>query len=265
MASRKEQKEQARARRLAEERARADKAQRDRRLRLIAGVVVGAVVVIAVAIAVSSGGGSSSATGLQKGTAANKTATTVQNLLVGIPQSGAQLGNPKAPVTMTYYGDLECPICQDFTLNGGFPELVSKDVRTGKVKVVYRAFQTATRDPTTFKNQQVAALAAGQQQKFWNFAELFYHEQGTEDSGYVTESYLQGLADQIPGLDKVKWEAARNDGALTNQVAADVAAGNSAGVTGTPTLVFSGPKGQAVAPQAVPNYSQLQQLVQKVS
>src|SRR5436853_641095 len=118
MASRKEQKEQARARRLAEEQARAQKAQRDRRLRMIGGVVVGAIVVIVAAIAISSGGGSSSATGLQKGTAASKTATSVQNLLAGIPQSGAQLGSPKAPVTMTYYGDLECPICQDFTLNG---------------------------------------------------------------------------------------------------------------------------------------------------
>ena len=42
MASRKEQKEQARARRLAEERARAERARRDRRLRMIGGVVAGA-------------------------------------------------------------------------------------------------------------------------------------------------------------------------------------------------------------------------------
>ena len=41
-----------------------------------------------------------------------------------------------------------------------------------------------------FKDQQVAALAAGMQKKFWNYAELFYHEQGQEDTGYVTESYL---------------------------------------------------------------------------
>ena len=138
------------------------------------------------------------------------------------PGSGATLGNPKAPVTMTYYGDLECPICQDFTLQGGFPQLVANDVRDGKVKVVYKAFQTATHDPNVFKDQQVAALAAGQQQKFWNFAELFYHEQGAEDTGYVTENYLQGLAEQVPGLDLTKWETARNDGALATQVAADV-------------------------------------------
>jgi protein-disulfide isomerase len=264
MASRTKQKEEARARRLAEEQARANKARRERRLRMVGGIVLGAIAIVVVLVVVSSGS-TKHESGLQQGTTKSKTVSSVNTLLTGIPQSGATLGNPNAPVTMTYYGDLECPICQEFTLQGGFPQLVANEVRQGKVKVVYKAFETATRDPNVFKDQQVAALAAGQQQKFWNFAELFYHEQGTENSGYVTESYLQGLADQIPGLDKVKWEAARNDGALTNQVAADVAAGNSAGVTGTPTLVFSGPKGQAVAPQAVPNYSQLQQLVQKVS
>ncbi len=265
MASRKEQKEQARARRLAEERARAEKAQRDRRLRMIGGVVVGAIVVIVAAIAISSGG-SSSATGLQKGTAANKTATSVQSLLAGIPQSGAQLGSSTAPVTMTYYGDLECPICQDFTLHGGFPELVSKDVRAGKVKVVYKAFQTATRDPNTFKNQQVAALAAGQQQRFWNFAELFYREQGQEDTPYVTEAYLAGLAKQIPGLNISKWQSDRGDATLANQVATDGQAGTSIGVSGTPTLVFQGKNGKTATPSAsVPSYSQLQQTINQVS
>ena len=65
------------------------------------------------------------------------------------------------------------------------------------MQVVYRAFETATRDPNVFKTQQVAALAAGQQQKFWNFAELFYHEQGDETTSYVTTSYLDGLAGQV--------------------------------------------------------------------
>jgi protein-disulfide isomerase len=266
MASRKEQKEQARARRLAEEHARAERARRDRRLRMIGGVVVGAIVIIAVAIAVSSGGGSSNASGLQTGTAANKTATTVQSQLAGIPQSGAQLGNPKAPVTMTYYGDLQCPICRDFTLKGGFPELVSKDVRAGKVKVVYRAFQTATRDPTTFKNQQVAALAAGQQQKFWNYTELFYHEQGQEGTDYATEAYLAGLAKHIPGLKISPWQSARSNPALASQIAADAQTGNSLGVSGTPTLVFRGPTGKTASPSAgVPSYAQLQQSINQVS
>ena len=158
---------------------------------MIGGIVLAAVAVVVVLVAISSGG-SSGETGKQTGTQAKQTVSAVNELLDGIPQDGATLGNPKAPVTMTYYGDLECPICQEFTLQGGFPQLVANEVRDGKVKVVYKAFQTATHDPNVFKDQQVAALAAGRQQKFWNFAELFYHEQGEEDTGYVNEHVSPG-------------------------------------------------------------------------
>lgn len=263
MASRTKQKEEARARRLAEERARAERARRERRLRMVGGTVVLALAIVAVLIAVSSGSGKKE-TGLQTGKAKATTVAAVESLFQGIQQSGTTLGNPNAPVTMTYFGDLECPTCQAFTLSGGFPQLVSNDVRQGKVKIVYKSFETATRDPNVFKTQQVAALAAGEQQKFWNYADLFYREQGAEDSGYVNEAFLQGLAKQVPGLNLVKWQSDRNNPALANQVAADVAAGNKIGVSGTPTLVFSGPKGQAVASQAVPSYSDLQTVIQKV-
>ena len=266
MASRKEQKEQARARRLAEERDRTERARRDRRLRMIGGVVAGVIVVVAVGIAVSSGG-SSAPVGLQNGTTANRTATSVQSLLAGIPQSGARLGSPKAPVTMTYYGDLECPFCSQFSVSGGFPQLVENEVKQGKVQVVYRAFETATQDPSVFKTEHVAALAAGQQQRFWNFVELFYHQQGPEGSGYVTESYLGGLAKQVAGLNLSRWESDRNNPALANQIASDEQMGTAAGVQGTPTVLFQGPKGKAspAAAGALPTYSELQQAIKQVS
>ncbi len=266
MASRKDQKEQARVRRLAEEQARTERARRDRRLRMIGGVILGAVVIVVVAIAVSSGGGSGTTPGLQKGSSANKTATAVQTLLAGIPQSGARLGNPTAPVTMTYYGDLQCPICADFSLKGGFPQLVANEVKQGKVQIVYRSFETATQDPSVFNTQQVAALAAGAQQHFWNFTELFYHEQGQEGSGYVNESYLDGLAKQISGLNLRTWQTDRNNPALSTQVASEQQMGTKAGVTGTPTLVFQGAKGKTASPAAgVATYAQLQQAIKQVS
>jgi protein-disulfide isomerase len=266
MASRTKQKEEARARRLAEEQARQERERNQRRLRMLSGVVLAAIAVVAVAIAVSTGGGGgTSTTGLQTGAKETATVNAVQKLLNGIPQNGAVLGNPKAPVTMTYYGDFECPVCQDFTLNGGWPQLVQNEVRQGKVKVVYRAFQTATRDPNTFQTQQAAGLAAGQQQKFWDYMELFYHQQGAEDSGYVTESFLDGLAKQIPGLNFNAWKTARSSQALLAQVQADGAASNAAGVSGTPTLIFKGPKGQASPSTGVPSYSDLLKAISQVS
>src|SRR6202030_566788 len=108
MASRKDQKEAARQRRLAEEQTRAEKARRDRRLRMLGGVVVGTIIVIAVVFAISSSGGTSSAPKPNTAQAKNA-AATVTNLLTGIPQSGNTLGSPSAKVTVTEYGDLVCP------------------------------------------------------------------------------------------------------------------------------------------------------------
>lgn len=262
MASRTKQKEEARARRLAEEQARAERGRRERRLRMIGGVIVLAVAILAVAIAVSSGG--SSAGGLKKGKQQTQTVASVTSLLSGIPQSGATLGNPNAPVTMVYYGDLECPICRDFTVSGGLTPLIRNEVKQGKVKIVYKSFETATRDPSVFKTQQVAALAAGKQNRFWDYAELFYRQQGAEGTSYVTDAYLQNLARQVPGLNPTQWESDRNNSTLANQVASDVQSGTTVGVQGTPTLVFTGPKGQTAIGN-IATYPQLQQAVQKVS
>lgn len=266
MASRTKQKEEARARRLAEEQARAERARRQQRIRMIGGAVVVAVIVVVVAIVISTSGGKKG--GIQTGTKANATVAAVNQLLGGIPQSGNTLGQSNAPVTMTYYGDLKCPVCQAFTLQGGFSQLVSKDVRAGKVKVVYDAFCTATcsgPDPNEFPVQQSAALAAGKQNKFWQFTELFYHQQGDETNAYVTTSFLNGLARQVTGLNFAQWSSARTDPNLTAEVNSQQNAGRQIGVSGTPTLIFKGPKGQTAANAAVPTYAQLESAIKQVS
>lgn len=271
MASRTKQKEEARARRLAEEQARAERARRQRRMQLIFGTVLGAVIVVVALIVISSGGGKKESGLLKPNTPQeNATLASINQLLSGIPQSGAVLGSPKAPVTMTYYGDYQCPVCQAFTLQGGFSQLVSTDVRQGKVKILYSAFCTATcgatnPDPGIFVPQQVAGLAAGRQNLFWQYTELFYHEQGEEDSGYVTTSFLNGLAKQIPALNFTSWQSARSDSSLTSEVGNDQAQAKQIGVNGTPTLVFAGPKGEAAASQAVPTYAQLESVIKQVT
>jgi protein-disulfide isomerase len=241
--TRKERREQARDQRKALEEA--ERAQAARRKRLIQlASVIGAVVVVIVVIVVATGGGSKKS--VPKAAEAAKSATAVSTLLSGIAQSGNTLGNPKAPVTMQYFGDLECPICQQFTL-GALPPLIEKYVRTGKLKIQYRSLETATREPSVFNVQQVAALAAGKQNRMWQYVELFYHEQGQEDSGYVTESYLQKLASEVSGLNLANWTAARNDTNLANEVTSDGQAATQAGFTGTPSFLL-GKSGGTLAP-----------------
>ncbi len=263
MASRAEHKQQARARRLADEQAQAERRLRQRRLYTLGGVALAVVAVVAVAITVSGSTGGS--TGLTNGSGETTLVAQVRQLLAGIPQSGVTLGNPRAPVTLTYYSDLQCPVCAEFTLGSGFPKLVANDVRAGKVKVVYRAVKTATRDPQTFQAQQVAALAAGRQSHFWDYVELFYRQQGTEGTSYVTQKYLDGLARQVPLLNLAAWRSARNAPSLTAELQSDAQSATTAAVQGTPTLIFQGPRGTAQVPATVPSYGQLQQTIKSVT
>jgi protein-disulfide isomerase len=261
--TRKQRREQAREQRKAvEEASVAQSAQRKRLIQL--GGVAGVVVVIIAIILIATGGGSKGAPA-PKSPEANAAATEVISLLQGIPQSGNVLGQPNAPVTLQYFGDLECPFCKQFTL-GALPTIIKKYVRTGKVKLEYRSMQTATRERETFQTQQVAALAAGKQNLMWHYVELFYHEQGQEDSGYVTESYLQGLASQVPGLNLGEWSASRNDPVYANQVISDAQAANQNGFTGTPSFLI-GKTGGAMQKFENPSFtdpSQFESAIEKL-
>ena len=99
----------------------------------------------------------------------------------------------------------------------------------------------------------------------WDFAELFYHQQGEEGAGYVTDGYLAGLASQIAGLDMNRRHAAQNGRSLVAQVVSEAQAAGATGVKGTPTLVFQGPGGSAAVPEAIPTYAQLEQVLQSVA
>jgi len=234
--TRKQRREQARAQRKALEEAEAAGAVRRTRTMQL-GVVVAVVVVAIVVVLIATGGGSKSTPPKKGSSAANATVAAVTALVGGIPQSGNVLGRPTAPVTLQYFGDLECPVCKQFTL-GALHSIIQKWVRGGKLRIEFRSLETATREPEVFRTQQVAALAAGKQSKMWNFVETFYREQGEEDSGYVTESYLQGIASQVPGLNVSRWTSDRNEPALASQIAADAQAASSVGFSGTPSFLI---------------------------
>jgi len=156
------------------------------------------------------------------------TSAGVSALLGGIRQRGSTLGDPSAPVTVQYFADLQCPYCRLFTLRV-LPSLIRTYVRSGKLQIVFRSVETATHDPETFKLQQIAALAAGKQNKLWDFIDLFYLEQ----------RYLQGLAQQVSGLDLIEWSAARADPRLARALAGDARAAVSAGINSTPTFLIA--------------------------
>jgi protein-disulfide isomerase len=165
-------------------------------------------------------------------------------LLADIPQSANALGSETAPVRLLYFGDLQCPFCRDFTLEV-LPSVIERWVRPGDLRIEYHALETATGEPDVFLAQQAAALAAGRQEKAWQFIETFYREQGEEGTGYVTERFLEGIAAEIPGIDLSQWNRDRRDPQLAGEIAADEQAAESAGLSGTPSFLIGPGSGAA--------------------
>jgi protein-disulfide isomerase len=261
--TRKQRREQARTQRRAVEEAHAAGAERRMRLRML-GIVVALVVAGIVVVLISSGGGGVKKIAPESSEA--RTATSEITALLGdIPQNGNVLGRPTAPITLQYVGDLQCPVCRSFTI-GALPTIIQKWVRSGELEVEYRSLQTATREPEVFKTQQTAALAAGKQNKMWNFVETFYHEQQEEGTGYVTENYIQAIAKQVPGLSLSKWMSDRSDPALANQVASDEQTANNEGLNGTPAFLIgiSGAAASRLEPRSFTEPAPFNEAIEKL-
>jgi len=234
--TRKQRREQGRVQRKAAEAAASARALRRTRLTRL-GIVLSLVLAGLVVVLISSAGAGTVTKVAPEGPEARAVRSEVSTLLAGLPQSGNLLGQPTAPVTLTYFGDLECPVCRSFTVEA-LPSIIQHWVRAGKLRIAYDSLETATREPEVFKVQQVAALAAGRQNKLWNFIETFYHEQQEEDSGYVTESYIRGIAGQVPGLNLGRWNVDRSDAPLAEKLTGDAQTANSYALNGTPGFLI---------------------------
>ena len=226
-----------------------------------AGVALGALAVVAVAIALSSSGGGSS--GLKNGNRQATLVAQVERLLGGIPQSGATLGNASAPVTMTYYSDLQCPVCAEFTLRSGFPELVARDVRAGTVKIVYRALETATRDPRTSQAHRIAAFAAGRQKHFWDYVQTLLPPARHRGHELRHRDLPQWGRTAGPALNLDAWRSARNDSSLIAELHPTGIRDHGRGSGDADADLRRSARDSADA-WTVPSYGQLQQAIKSV-
>jgi hypothetical protein len=145
----------------------------------------------------------------------------VTELLAGIPQHDRALGYPNAPITLEVFADLKDPDSRKWW-DDYLPAIIQQDVRTGLLQLHFRSYKTNTRSPVEFVHEQTAALAAGAQDKLWSYVGIFYHQQRnasteSESESYATNSFLQGVAGQVPGLDLARWRADRHSGRREEQ------------------------------------------------
>ena len=168
-------------------------ATRRKRLRLLYGMFAVAVVVVALSIAISSGG-SSTASAADGGKLIG--ASFSSRLFAGLPQHGTLLGRADAPVRIVEFADLQCPYCDQYTVQA-LPTLVQRYVRTGEVSMRFENLSFIGPDSVTAGR---VAAATAQQDRLWNFVDLLYLNQGEENTGYVTPAYIGRLLEAVPGL-----------------------------------------------------------------
>jgi protein-disulfide isomerase len=227
LASRKEQREEARRQREEREAEERRKQRRTRRLWQVGAITVAVVAVVVVAILVSSSGGDDTKVQATEG-------RQTRSLFSGIDQSDLTLGSPEAKVTLYEFADLQCPFCKQYTKTA-FPQIVEKYVKTGKIKMVWRNLTFIGPDSVTAAR---AASAAGQQDKLWDFQDLFYANQGTENTGYVTDKFIEDIAKQIPGLDVNKLKADMSAPTVEQQLGEAQTQAQEFGINSTPSFLL---------------------------
>jgi protein-disulfide isomerase len=195
-------------------------------------VVVGAVVGVALAL----GGGSSSSSNTipTRGSLTNAlpNADVVQREFAGIPQNGLVLGSTKAPVTMVEYVDLQCPGCRSFETSV-LPSIVPELVRSGKLKIEARPIAFIGPDSIPARK---AAIAASEQNHAFNFMQVIYANQGTENTGWLNQNFIEHAAASVPGMDVRKLLDDQNSSFVTSATKRIDAQATADRVSETPAL-----------------------------
>ena len=157
-------------------------------------------------------------------------------LFKGVPQKLNVAGKATAPATMIEFADLQCPFCREYAVSA-LPALVTKYVRTGKVKFVFSGMHFIGPDSEKALH---AVYAAGLQGHLWEMLHLLYKSQGGENSGWVTDDLLRSVGASIPGFDTKKMLADMSSPEVDAAIAAADQQSQKASVNSTPTF-FAGP------------------------
>lgn len=217
---------------------------------LLAAAAGIAGLVAAVVLVVVFGGGSSS----PSTTAAASTlpdSNVITRLFKGIPQHGMVLGKPSAPLTMVEYVDLQCPGCRAFETEV-LPTILDRYVRTGKVKIEARPVAFIGPDSIRGRN---AAIAAADQNRFFNFAELLYFNQGGENSGWLSDDMIAAAANSIPGVDVATLASRSRSSSVAARAKEFDSQADADHLSGTPGIYVgkTGGKLTVVSPQTAPD------------
>lgn len=162
-------------------------------------------------------------------------------LFEGIPQDGAVLGDPAAPVTITELSDLKCSHCRDFGLES-LPVLVERYVRPGRVRLVFHNLPVLGAES---QRAARAAVAAGKQDRMWPFIHRFFWDHGGEGPNGVDDVFIRRVGGAVAGLDVNRALAERDAPEVSEELAASARLAQEMHVRGVPFFMIGRTGGPA--------------------
>ena len=243
-----------------------------RALAIAGGVVLLIVIAVVLGVVLSGGSGGGGgivtsndmqglpSTGSQSWAGSVAGAAEANNLFKGIPQNGEVVGDPKAPIEMLMFIDVQCPVCQSYEVTN-LPTVVQKYIKTGKVQLRLKPWAFLGEQSTTGR---LGVIAAANQNKGFEYAKVLYDNQGQEQSGWLTGREMAVIAASVDGLDLAQWRDDVNSSA-SQSTASDVdKLATQMKVQGTPTIYVgcTGGKLQDVTtPSAAPTLQDTTQAI----
>lgn len=140
-------------------------------------------------------------------------------------------GNPNAKVTIVEFADFQCPFCEKF-FKDAEPQIIKDYVDTGKAKYVFKNLAFLGKESTDAAN---AALCAKEQNKFWEYHDYLFKNQGQENAGTFAPDKLKGFAATL-GLNTTQFNSCLDGQKYNSQVQADQAEANRNGFNSTPSV-----------------------------
>lgn len=164
----------------------------------------------------------------------------VQRIFGGIAQEGADLGPEDAELAISVFNDIQCEPCADYEIDVIDP-LVEEYARTDQARFEFRHFSLAPNDTTL---AAIAAEAAGEQARQWQYLDTFVRNQDLAISRDVDEDVLREVAEAVPQLDVEQWQEDFESPRSEELVRQDAMLAAELQLPAEPAVVVSGPGGQ---------------------
>jgi len=172
---------------------------------------------------------------------------------------GTAMGSTDAPVLIEVWEDFQCPACRRFS-DEVEPQIIQNYIATGKVRYVFRHYPFLDDRVVSKESDQAAnaSMCASEQGRFWDYHDILFANWNSENAGAFSNKRLVAYAETL-SLDMDSFNTCFKANRYQEQIEADLAAGNQAGVTGTPSLFVNG---QQISPGLIPSYEDVSEAVE---